>query len=58
MTAHTLEEALKVFLRTEDAEEPCTWTWTGPTPSLRQSGISERRARAYARTIGGTAQKI
>jgi hypothetical protein len=35
--------------------EPTTWQWVGVHMSQRMFGITETRAREYAKTFGGTA---
>ena len=38
--------------------EPRDWQWIGKYMSQRMFGITERRAREYARLYGGTAEQM
>jgi hypothetical protein len=38
--------------------EPHDWEWVGPHMSQRMFGISEKRAKAYAKRHGGAARKM
>jgi hypothetical protein len=38
--------------------EPQDWEWIGPHMSQRMFGISEKRAKEYAKAHGGTARKM
>ena len=38
--------------------EPTDWQWLGPHASQRMFGITETRARTYARCYGGEASKM
>jgi hypothetical protein len=38
--------------------EPTDWQWIGPHMSQRMFGITETRAKAYAKRHGGTASKM
>jgi hypothetical protein len=52
---------LEAFRQIADAmagPEPRTWEWIGAHMSQRMFGISERRAREYARLYGGAAKEM
>lgn len=38
--------------------EPTDWQWVGPHMSQRMFGITETRAREYAKTFGGVASPL
>jgi hypothetical protein len=38
--------------------EPTDWEWIGPHMSQRMFGITETRAKAYAKRHGGVARKM
>lgn len=38
--------------------EPQDWQWIGPHMSQRMFGITEKRARDYAKRHGGVARKM
>lgn len=38
--------------------EPHDWQWIGPHMSQRMFGITEKRAREYARIHGGEAKRM
>lgn len=38
--------------------EPANWQWIGPHMSQRLFGITEKRAKAYTTTHGGTATPL
>lgn len=50
-------EAFRALHQTMQTE-PATWQWVGPHMSQRMFGITETRAKAYAKRHGGVAQKI
>lgn len=54
------EATLKYFRELADAmqSEPRTWEWTGPHMSQRMFGITEKRAKEYAASHGGTAREM
>lgn len=50
---------LNAFRQIADAMLPDqTWQWIGPHMSQRMFGISEQRAKEYAKAHGGVARKM
>jgi hypothetical protein len=51
---------LSYFRRIAEAmnDHPTDWQWIGPYISQRLFGITEARARDYARRFGGRAQQM
>jgi hypothetical protein len=51
---------LEAFRAISDAmqTEPTNWQWIGEHMSQRMFGITEKRAREYAETYGGTATPL
>lgn len=54
------DEVLEHFRRIAAAmdSDPQDWQWIGEHMSQRMFGISEKRAKEYAKTYGGVAQRM
>jgi hypothetical protein len=54
------EAELNHFRRIAEAmhDNPTDWQWIGPHASQRLFGITEKRARDYARRFGGNARQM